>query len=446
MIYVHDDLVGWQCARLLPLCLTGTLWEHACVSQCLTCRSICRSHVQTFVDHGLPSEVPLETRSYIFVLFERFVGRGLTWLRSQPDVEHIPSVDTSLVTTLADLLKVRAVPGLPYIMLLARILRSGSAAGLLCVKEVGKRGRLRAGLNMAFSVMQSLLATAQFAADATLPSELSHDELKPLVTHFFVFSYAWALGGNLTHMLRGAYNAFLKDLFADLLVLPHGPLLDSYVSCSAGHPPKFCAWADAVPDFQQQPGSLQRQILVPTVDTVRTAFLTEARVPFQSFPCSVVSYYNSMQRPGCGCQAWLDVQRPVLLTGTTGVGKSVVAATVLENLRARKGALPFSISFSAQTAATDTQARSAPCSSLLACVTGAVNLCSCRHSWRASLKRSGGRALVRLLAAKYCSSLTTSTCLLRCATVVSNVLRSMSLLRGCCILAAAHTPRICSSS
>ena len=58
-------------------------------------------------------------------------------------------------------------------------------------------------------------------------------------------------------------------------------------------------------------------------------------------------------------QACLDMQHPVLLTGTTGVGKSLVAASALDGLRERKGALPFSISFSAQTSATDTQVRQA---------------------------------------------------------------------------------------
>ena len=60
---------------------------------------------------------------------------------------------------------------------------------------------------------------------------------------------------------------------------------------------------------------------------------------------------------GMSWQAYLDVDRPVLLTGTTGVGKSVVAAMALDGLRARKSALPFGISFSAQTAASDTQVR-----------------------------------------------------------------------------------------
>ena len=59
----------------------------------------------------------------------------------------------------------------------------------------------------------------------------------------------------------------------------------------------------------------------------------------------------------CTSQACLDAQHPVLLTGTTGVGKSLVAASALDGLRERKGALPFSISFSAQTSAGDTQVR-----------------------------------------------------------------------------------------
>jgi len=48
-----------------------------------------------------------ETRTYVHSLFERYVGRGLAWLRSQVNAEYTQSVDTSVVTTLADLLKAR---------------------------------------------------------------------------------------------------------------------------------------------------------------------------------------------------------------------------------------------------------------------------------------------------------------------------------------------------
>lgn len=65
-----------------------------------------RPLVATFVEHGLP-HMQQEMRTYIQLLFERYVGRGLAWLRSHANAEYTKSVDTSLVSTLADLLKVR---------------------------------------------------------------------------------------------------------------------------------------------------------------------------------------------------------------------------------------------------------------------------------------------------------------------------------------------------
>ena len=60
----------------------------------------------TFVERGLPSELPAETRLYIQGLIERYVGRGLAWLRSQSNAEYVTSIDTSIVSTLMDVLKV----------------------------------------------------------------------------------------------------------------------------------------------------------------------------------------------------------------------------------------------------------------------------------------------------------------------------------------------------
>ena len=60
----------------------------------------------TFVERGLPSELPAETRLYIQGLIVRYVGRGLAWLRSQSNAEYVTSIDTSLVSTLMDVLKV----------------------------------------------------------------------------------------------------------------------------------------------------------------------------------------------------------------------------------------------------------------------------------------------------------------------------------------------------
>jgi dynein heavy chain len=51
----------------------------------------------------------------------------------------------------------------------------------------------------------------------------------------------------------------------------------------------------------------------------------------------------------------IDVGRSVLFTGVTGVGKSVIAVDAFESMRDRKQVVPYTINFSAQTQAIDTQ-------------------------------------------------------------------------------------------
>ena len=82
------DQVGFTCSAETALCA-------------------CRPIVSTFVERGLPSEILPETRSYIQTLFERYIGKGLVWLRSHADAEYVSSIDASLVATLADLFKAR---------------------------------------------------------------------------------------------------------------------------------------------------------------------------------------------------------------------------------------------------------------------------------------------------------------------------------------------------
>ena len=62
----------------------------------------------------------------------------------------------------------------------------------------------------------------------------------------------------------------------------------------------------------------------------------------------------------CAVQACLEVQKAVLFTGTTGVGKSVIVSGALERLRGTKTVVPYTVNFSAQTQAMDTQVGSQP--------------------------------------------------------------------------------------
>ena len=108
----------------------------------------------------------------------------------------------------------------------------------------------------------------------------------------------------------------------------NGLVWDYYVDYSLKFPPDLKPWVSKVPAFTYNKTLPYFQILVPTVDTVRYAHLLEL------------------------C---LDVQRSVLFTGVTGVGKSVVMVDALEKMRGPRSLVPFTINYSAQTAAIDTQ-------------------------------------------------------------------------------------------
>ena len=90
----------------------------------------------------------------------------------------------------------------------------------------------------------------------------------------------------------------------------------------------FKGWKEVVPEFVYDPKVPYFNILVGTVDTVRYAFLLERS---------------------------LEVSKPILFTGTSGVGKSVIIADTIIRLveTGEWSALP--LAFSAQTSALRTQ-------------------------------------------------------------------------------------------
>uniref|UniRef100_A0A8D3C858 Dynein, axonemal, heavy chain 6 n=1 Tax=Scophthalmus maximus TaxID=52904 RepID=A0A8D3C858_SCOMX len=87
-------------------------------------------------------------------------------------------------------------------------------------------------------------------------------------------------------------------------------------------------WEAIIPSFHYDIEQPFFEMLVPTTDTVRYGYLMEKL---------------------------LSVQRSVLFTGDTGVGKSVVARGLLNSIQEKAGYLPVYISFSAQTSSACTQ-------------------------------------------------------------------------------------------
>lgn len=90
----------------------------------------------------------------------------------------------------------------------------------------------------------------------------------------------------------------------------------------------FQQWGKCVPAFEYSATTPYFEMLVPTLDTVRYSFLLEVL---------------------------LEVNKSVLFTGDTGVGKSVIVADSLARFTETKNIVPVTIYFSAQTSAFETQ-------------------------------------------------------------------------------------------
>ena len=87
-------------------------------------------------------------------------------------------------------------------------------------------------------------------------------------------------------------------------------------------------WEKIVPKFVYDPNKPYFEMLVPTIDSVRYGYLMEKL---------------------------LQVNRSVLFTGETGVGKSVIARALLLDLAEKTDYLPVFLNFSAQTSSKRTQ-------------------------------------------------------------------------------------------
>ena len=88
------------------------------------------------------------------------------------------------------------------------------------------------------------------------------------------------------------------------------------------------SWEKIIPEFVYNPEVPYFDILVPTMDTVRYGFLFEKLV---------------------------SVKHPVLYTGTTGVGKSVITKGCLKQLQEKGDYVGTVMNFSAQTSSLRTQ-------------------------------------------------------------------------------------------
>ncbi|KAK5640059.1 hypothetical protein RI129_010870 [Pyrocoelia pectoralis] len=152
--------------------------------------------------------------------------------------------------------------------------------------------------------------------------------VRTFLCQIFVFAYLWGGGGNLLDASRDKFESCVRDQFDEFpdAKLPAGAnLWDLFPSVAAR---RLEPWVKIISTFTYDSTTPFFEMLVPTIDTVRFGFIMKKLV---------------------------ETKYPVLFTGDTGVGKSVVAKQVLNSLFETGLWIPITLNFSAQTSSLRTQ-------------------------------------------------------------------------------------------
>ena len=173
----------------------------------------------------------------------------------------------------------------------------------------------------------SLLPSAKLNLDAAAFGDSSK-----VLSSIFFFCVIWSVGASIDEAHWAAFDELLREQMAGSgVIFPGGgDVHDYFVDLPAKD---FKAWKEVVPDFVYDPKKSFFSMLVPTVDTVRYAFIFEKS---------------------------MEVARSVLFTGHSGVGKSVVIADMMTRMVDNGSSngtawARMDLSFSAQTNAKRTQ-------------------------------------------------------------------------------------------
>ncbi|GCC25591.1 hypothetical protein chiPu_0004002 [Chiloscyllium punctatum] len=158
--------------------------------------------------------------------------------------------------------------------------------------------------------------------------QMDPSQLNSVICQTFAFCYIWSIGGNLTENYWDAFDSFVRHQFEDhpeAKIPTSGDLWSYYMDFDNN---RLDPWDRIIPSFKYDSEIPFFEMLVPTTDTVRFGYLLEKI---------------------------LAVRHSVLFTGITGVGKSVVARSLLNQIQDDAGYVPLYINFSAQTSSSRTQ-------------------------------------------------------------------------------------------
>jgi dynein heavy chain len=144
-----------------------------------------------------------------------------------------------------------------------------------------------------------------------------------LIHALIVWCVAWSVGANIVDASRSKFNEFIRQRFQNVVSSKFSELLQDvynvYVDLTTR---ELKTWKSLIPDFKYDPAAPYFGILVPTMDTTRYRYVL---------------------------QKLTAAGHNVLFMAETGVGKSVIIGSFLNEMNAEGKIVSYTMGYSAQT-------------------------------------------------------------------------------------------------
>jgi dynein heavy chain len=233
-----------------------------------------------------------EAKGKLNEFFEKYVDSGVQWVRKNAK-EPVPTYDNQLVVAL---------------MRNIEAITNWDAATANSVADK----------NAADAEGEPL---AQFDVRTLDPKEFDK-----YLFSIFCWAFCWSIGASSDSKSREKFAQWAENVFDANFFPRGGGVFDGYIDFKQGF--KWRSWDEIVPSFVFDAEASYFDLLVPNQDTVRFSYLQDRL---------------------------LGKQHSLYLTGSSGVGKSVIVQAMLSKMKELSGVVPFFITFSAQTNALMTQ-------------------------------------------------------------------------------------------
>ena len=157
-------------------------------------------------------------------------------------------------------------------------------------------------------------------------SKLDDARLKRTLTRMFLFALAWSIGGSIDSKYQPRFESYLSTEFS-MNDIPKGSIYDYWlVKGDDNDPIKFDTWPKLPFEYSSQKNYFD--LVVPTKDTVRFSWFVRQNLLFQY---------------------------PLFFTGVTGVGKSIIINSAIEESKQKDNYMDIFLAFSSQTNASQVQ-------------------------------------------------------------------------------------------